>query len=105
MVIGEFEDMLQGFDELGLFSLINIIFVGFTNRVVNEDELFLTHVDFEMILEFVLHLLNEVSLIECIALLPELYRLFVEGKFGEAHEHVMEEVCGEHLAEELNCHL
>jgi hypothetical protein len=31
VVIGEFEDMLQGFDELGLFSLINIFFVGFTN--------------------------------------------------------------------------
>ncbi len=85
MIIGEFEDMLQGLDKMSLFKVVNLAFVGFTNWIVNEDELLLTHVDLEKFLELILHLLNEVPLIEWITLLPEIYWLFVESKPGEAH--------------------
>jgi len=103
VIIGEFEDMLQGLDKMSLFKVINFAFVGFTNWIVNEDELLLTHVDLEKFLEFILHLLNEVPLIEWITFLPEHNWLFVEGKLSEAHERVVEEVSGEHLAEEFDC--
>jgi hypothetical protein len=95
--------MLQCLDEMSLFKVINFAFAGFTNWIVNEDELLLTHVDLEKFLEFILHLLNEVPLIEWITFLPEHNWLFVEGKLSEAHERVVEEVSGEHLAEELDC--
>jgi hypothetical protein len=31
VIIGEFEDMLQGLDKMSLFKVINFAFVGFTN--------------------------------------------------------------------------
>jgi hypothetical protein len=31
VIIGEFEDMLQGLDKMSLFKVVNLAFVGFTN--------------------------------------------------------------------------
>jgi hypothetical protein len=71
VVAREFEDLLKGLVKFGLLDLIDVVLVRLTNRVVNKSELFLAQVTTETILELVLHLLNEVPLIESVALFPE----------------------------------
>jgi hypothetical protein len=71
VVAREFEDLLKGLVKFGLLDLIDVVLVCLSNRVVNKSELFLAQVTTETILELVLHLLNEVPLIESVALLSE----------------------------------
>lgn len=73
VVVGEFEDLIEGLVELFLLISLDVIFVGLKHRVVNEGELLLAQIAPETILELALHLLNEVSFVQGIALFPERY--------------------------------
>lgn len=97
----EVEDVVQSILEVFSFNSINLLWVKYTNRVVNKYKLFLTHLDLERLLEFLLHLLNKGFFICCLTPFSELNRLSIECKFCEANEQVFKEFNRENLGVEL----